>query len=936
MIRLFLFLVTVFLTSTLSFGQQFTDLSKDVPFDASIRHGVLPNGLTYYIKHNGKPEGRASFYIYQNVGAVLETDEQDGLAHFLEHMAFNGTNTFPGKSMLDMLERNGVKFGKDINAYTTANETVYNLSKVPTAPVGLVDSCLMILHDWCDGLALTEEEIDAERGVITEEWRTRRNAAFRVNAQVRPVLTNGSVYAERDVIGELDVIKNFDPEVLRKFYHDWYRTDLQAISIVGDIDADTVEKKVIALFSPIPAVENPKERTEVVIPENKEPLYVAATEKEYKNVTVSMTMRHPDTTGNTLADLREPYIIGFFNSLMKARFAERTQMGDAPFLAGSVNYGGFLRGYNSFSVTAKARPGEEAEAFEAVYSMLQQVINEGFTQTELDRLKKNKLVAVQNSYNKRDQISSDSYAKALKNVYLSHISLSDPEFKYQFANEIIPTITLDEVSAVASKYLTDENRVYTVSGPEKKGVSLITKKAIESIIAKVQDKHFEPYVDNIFPDTELLGTNPEGGEIVSEKPLEQFDAVEWTLSNGAKVVYRFADYQKESVALKGLSYGGTSLYDVNDLPSLGAAYSFVKTFGIGDYNPTEFKKVTTGKSVGCSFGIGGYTESVLAYSTPNDIETMLQLVYMRFEEPRFDREKYDNLLERSYLGLKNEVKSVGTIMKDTINTLVDNGNPRSLKYDANYLDAMDFDRMKEIYHERFSNASDFVFFIVGNIDVETLKPLVEKYIGSIESDGTTEKWVDNGDYFPKGKNEYRIAVPMVGKATFVMKMKADAAYSRKTVIYHEILKSILDLRYTENIREKEGGTYGVGVKSGASRIPQMKLSMDIKFDCDPNRVDYLKSLIYKELDEVQHNVLQTDLDKVVLNMKKNSEHRTENNSYWMGALQTWYDTGENVLDPGYFDEVLDQVTTKDIEKAARDFLKDADVMDFVFLPEQNI
>ncbi|WP_163710041.1 insulinase family protein [Mangrovibacterium lignilyticum] len=935
--KLFFSLMGVVLIGTLSFGQQFTDLSQEVPFDSSIRRGVLPNGLSYYIKHNENPKGAASFYIYQNVGASLETDEQDGLAHFLEHMAFNGTTTFPGKSMLDMLEKNGVKFGRDVNAYTTRNETVYNMSRVPTSREGLVDSCLLVLRDWCDELSLEEAEIDAERGVISEEWRTRRNASFRVQAKTAPIIFNNTIYAQRDAIGELDVIKNFDPKELRSFYHEWYRTDLQAVAIVGDIDVDTIEAKVKALFSAIPAIENPKERAVVAIPDNEEPRYVQVMEPEYKNVTIDLKIRYKKQNDNTLAGLRENYINSFFNALLSGRIKELVQESKQPYQRASVGLGSLERGYGTFDVFASCEPGKEAAAFEAAYTELERVLRYGFTETELERLKTNMLVSVENSYKKRDLIGAESYCKAIKTAYLQQVSIPDGEFKYQFAKAIIPGITAEEVSAVAQKYLTDRNRSYVITGPEREpGTVFISQKEIEDIVANVQNSDLAPYVDNAPVSTELLSSLPEAGEIVSEKKIEEFNATEWTLSNGAKVVYKFDDYVKEAVVLTGQSNGGSSLYGVEDIPSFNAAADFVGGFGIGDFDAVQFKKVTTGKTAACGFNIGGYSESVSGSTKVVDLETMLQLVYMRFEEPRFDKENFDRLMEINYRNAANEVKTAKSIMRDTLNTIISNGNPRSLKFSKEYLDRINFERMKEIYQERFANAGDFTFFIVGDVPEEELKPLVEQYIGSIHSNGKTEKWVDNGNYYPTGKHEYRIEVPMQDpKATIVLKFRNEFDYSREAVIYQQIIGSILNLRYTENIREKEGGTYGVTVKPTVSRIPNMKYGLNIQFDCDPTKADHLKELVYKELDVIQKNVQSSDLDKVVLNMKKNYGQKVENNGYWMSVLQTYYSTNENKLDPGYYEDIIERVTTKDIAKAAKKFLKNADVLDVVFLPESD-
>ncbi|RKD90925.1 M16 family metallopeptidase [Mangrovibacterium diazotrophicum] len=936
--KLFLLLMGVVLIGTLSFGQQFTDLSQEVPFDSSIRKGVLPNGLTYYIKHNENPKGAASFYIYQNVGASLETDEQDGLAHFLEHMAFNGTTTFPGKSMLDMLEKNGVKFGRDVNAYTTRNETVYNMSRVPTANEGLVDSCLLILRDWCDELSLDEAEIDAERGVISEEWRTRRNASFRVQAKTAPIIFNNTIYAERDAIGELDVIKNFDPKELRSFYHNWYRTDLQAVAIVGDIDVDTIEAKVKELFSAIPAIENPMARTVVAIPDNNEPMYVQVMDPDYKNVSVDLKIRYKKRNNNSFADLRENYLNSFFNSLLSSRIKELVQESTQPFKRGSVGLGSLERGYGTFDVFASCEPGKEQAAFEAVYTELERVLRFGFTDTELERLKTNMLVSVENSYQKRDLIGAEAYCKAIKTAYLEQVSIPDAEFKYQFAKEIIPGITAEEVSAVAKKYLTDVNRSYVITGPEREpGTVFISPKEIEAIIARVQSSDLAPYIDNAPVSTELLSSLPEAGEIVSEKKIEEFDATEWTLSNGAKVVYKFDDYVKEAVVLSGQSSGGRSLYGVEDIPSFNAAADFVSGFGIGEFDPIQFKKVTTGKTASCGFDIGSYSESISGSTKVADLETMLQLVYMRFEEPRFDKDNFDRLMEINYRNAENEVKTAKSIMRDTLSSILSNGNPRSLKFSKEYLDQINFDRMKEIYQERFDNAGDFTFFIVGDVSEEELKPLVEQYLGSIRSTGKTEKWVDTGDYYPTGKHEYRIELPMPDpKATVVLKFRNDYDYSREAVVYQSILGSILNLRYTENIREKEGGTYGVSVKPSFTRIPDVKYGLSIQFDCDPTKADYLKELVYKELKVVQKNVQQADLDKVVLNMKKNLEQQVENNGYWMSVLQTYYATSENKLDPAYYETIIENVTTKDIAKAAKKFLKNADVLDVVFLSEDKI
>ncbi|MFV0522639.1 MAG: M16 family metallopeptidase [Mangrovibacterium sp.] len=930
-----LLVILVFLSFS-GFAQQFSDLSQPIPADTSVKTGVLPNGLTYYIKHNEYPKNLASFYIYQNVGAVLETDAQDGLAHFLEHMAFNGTNTFPGKGMLNMLERNGMKFGRDINAYTTRNETVYNISRVPVKEDNLVDSCLLILHDWCDNLTLSADEIDAERGVITEEWRSRRNVNFRTRDKIAPLLYNNTIYAKRDVIGDLNVIKNFQYNELRSFYHEWYRTDLQAVAIVGDIDVDAVEQKVIKLFSAIPAVENPKERPDVVIPDSDKTGYMQVTDPDYKVVNLNVSDRYRTTNNNTLKDLRDSYVIGFFTSLINQRIKEKQRENDVPFISGRIGVSNMERNYNSAELSVSAKPEKIADAYAAIYTELQRVIQFGFTDEEINRMKANTLMTVDKGYNNKDKITSDAYCKQIKSTYLYGVPVTSPEFSRDFSKEIIPGITKEEVAAVAIKYFNGKNRNYIVTAPPNDKDSLyITQARIEAVIDSVKHADLKPYTEKALANESLMSTTPIAGKIVSEKKIGGLDAKEWTLSNGVKVVFKYNDINKNTVKLYANSDGGSSLYDVKDLPSYNAAMNYVESYGLGEHNYNQLKRILTGKSVSSSFKFGTYNESVSASTSMGDVETMMQLTYMRFREPRFDKTMFDRVIKQNKDRLKSIKKTPNVIIKDTIATIKANGNPRMLKYNEKYLDAINYDRMIEIYRERFANPADFTFFIVGDVNEDTLKTYVEKYIASIEPTNTgKEYWINHRDYFPKGKNNHRINIKMEEpKATVLIEQKATPKYSQKNSIYQRILGSVLNLRYTENIREKEGGTYGVSVRAGSYRIPESSMTMTIGFNCDPEKADYLKTLVYKELEIAQKTIRQDDLNKVILNMKKNNSSRIENANYWITKLSNYYRYHEEGMTPQAYDELLDKITTKDIQKIAKRFLKKSDVLDFMILPE---
>jgi zinc protease len=921
------------LISFSGFSQSY-NLADPIPMDPAIHTGVLGNGMTYYIRHNENPKARASFYICQNVGALLEDDKQNGLAHFLEHMAFNGTKHFPGKNLLNVLEQNGVKFGKDVNAYTTKNETVYNMSNVPVANNNLVDTCLLILSDWSHNLSLTTEEINAERGVISEEWRTRRNSQFRIQQKLAPALFNGSKYAERDVIGNLDVIKNFDPAEIRAFYHDWYRTDLQAIAIVGDVDVDQVEAKVKSLFSAIPAVENPKARPFTEIPDNEKPLFTVVTDKDSKSASVSLVVRRLEKVHNTLGNVRDGYLQACFNNLIAARLKEIVQKGNVPYTGGNIKIASMERGYPALSINAGAKNGEEAAAFEGVYSELHRVIQHGFTQTEFDRVISKMLANLDNSYKQRDLVANDAYCNSLKTAFLNQSGLAEAEFSYKIIGEMIRSFTLDEVGSLASKWLSPNNRVYYIVGPVS--WKHLTEDQLLAVVNKVEKANLEKYID-VVPEGELLdGFEPEGGEIVSEKRNKLFGDVEWTLSNGTKVIFKPVKNDTEIVALSGYSTGGASLYSAKDLPNVVNVPDFVNTYGIGNYNSTGYKKIMSGNTAACVIGIDSYEEEISASAAAKDLETMFQLVFMRFENPRFDRDVYEKRMKENYDRLKQNGGKSTSIMKDTLESILMNSHPRMRRFGKSYLEDMSFERMEEIYRERFADASDFTFILVGNSDEESIKPLVAKYLGSIKDIDRKENWVDHHVDFPKGKQQKDIVIPMSSyKSSVVLRYNTDADFSRKNVIYQSILGSILTLRFTEIIREKEGGTYGVQVKPGVARLPKGQMSMAINFDCDPEKAKYLRSLVFKELENIQKNVTQEDLNKVVLNLKKNKEQTREDVKYWMGVLGSYYKYQENKLDPAYFDELVNKVTSADIEKAARKFFKKADVVDVIFYPKQE-
>lgn len=909
------------------------NLNQNAPVDPSVRIGKLANGLTYYIKHNEEPKERASFYIIQNVGALLENDDQNGLAHFLEHMAFNGTQHFPGKGIINTLEKHGVSYGRNINAGTGLSQTVYNLSEIPVKHVGLVDTCLLVLNDWSHFLLLTDEEIDAERGVITEEWRTGQNAGKRMRKIYFPVLLQGSKYVKRDVLGDMDVIKNFKYETLRNFYHDWYRTDLQAIAIVGDIDVDAVEQKVKTMFSKIEAVQNPLKREFYAIPDHKEPLFVLATDKEADSYSVSLYIKHnaPAASEKTLKYLRDQTVQSLFSMMARDRITELLQKGVPPFISGGIGYGGFFPGYNTFSVSVSAKPDQDDSAFKSIYTEAQRIFQHGFTSGELDRAKTNMLTSYESRYKQRDKISNDQYASDIENNYLEGEPLTSIDFDWEFVQKVLPTISLDEVSAKAKQWMTPENRVIVVMGPDKPEAKHLTKEQAFSIMAEVENSPVEPYADKAVS-TNLISKDLKGSKVVSTKKLPEFNAVEWTLGNKTKVVFRQADYEKDQVSLIAISKGGSSKVNNDKVASAMMLNQFMGSFGVGDYDATSLKKALTGKKVGLGVGLSDLNESFSGSSTPKDFETMMQLLYLQFENPRFDKDAYQAMLGRLKAAVANMANNPQKIISDSLNLILTCKNPRTKLITPEFLNEISLEQIEAIYRDRFVDAGDFTYFIVGNIDEATAKTMAEKYIGSLTNISRKETWTDRKVEGPKGKTIREIEIPIeVKKATVTVNFDAKMEFTPEQNMLLSVFRDILNLRYIAEIREKEGGTYSVRVSTGSSKFPKEEKSLSLSFDTDPEKAQHLKSILYSEIDKIVQNGPTTeDLNKVVESLLKNREQSKLHNNYWMQALNTYYNYSYNPAAPENYENILKKITVSQVQQFVKSFVSKADVVDIIF------
>jgi zinc protease len=912
-------------------------LKKPVPVNKDVRIGKLENGLSYYLIHNETPKNCASFYIVQNVGAMMENDNQNGLAHFLEHMAFNGTEHFPGKGIINTLEKHGVQFGKDINAYTAKNETVYNLSNVPTNKKGLVDTCLLVLHDWANGLSLKTEEIDAERGVISEEWRTRRNAQLRIMNKMAPALLNHSKYGKRDVIGDLDIIQNFKPETIKEFYHDWYRSDLQCIIVSGDIDVKKVEKKVKALFSKIPAVENAKQRQFYEIKDNKETAYCLATDKEVQHTNISLYIRHraTDKEDITHQNLRDNYITSMLNMMMGERIADIMRSEETPFLNASISYQSLVRGYKAYFLSVVAKAGKDKEAFKRLLDINQLALNEGFKANEFLMAKTKLMMDMESFYKQRKSMNNEAFASQCKDHYLFNSPMPGVEYLYNFFKKQINTITADDVHQKLKELYKKENRTLVVIGAEREDAFYPTK---EELLQLMDADASEELISNSNEEevTEFFDADLKGGAVEKVEKLKRLMAEKWTLSNGAKVVYKYCNQHPEVISLYATSLGGSSVLADEDMPSSTSIGAVIGTYGIGKHSVSNMKKLLTGKQVGVALILKELTENLSADCKKVDFETMLQMVYMAFEQPRFDKKAHDLEISRSLASMRGIKKTYDQILNDSVNMIINSYHPRVRIHNEEYVNDISLEKIEEIYRDRYQDASDFTFYIVGDISKKKAKELAAKYIGSISSTNRKESWKDSGSFFPKGKTEkvfeFEMATPSAGAVIVYQK---PFEYSYKNLYAFNLLSESLKLRFTEEIREKEGGTYGVNVGGNVRRIPEGLFTINMQFQCDPARVKELKQKLYDEINKVVENgIPESDYKKIMSAMRQMNSQKIKHNKYWLDVLKKYDMYQEDHTSKKYFEDVINDLSLEYVHNFAKQFFQNADLVDIIYLPKK--
>ncbi|NMH89957.1 M16 family metallopeptidase [Flavivirga algicola] len=930
-----LFVVSITLNTHGQEAVENLELDRLLPIDQSIRKGVLPNGLTYYLKSTDVTKDVASYYIIQNVGSVLENDNQQGLAHFLEHMAFNGTKNFEGKGILNTMQKHGLVFGKDINAYTSFDETVYNINNIPTIPE-LIDTGLLVLHDWSNYLLLTDEEIDAERGVIKEEWRTRQSGGMRILQKNIGTMFNHSKYAQRLPIGLMDIVENFEYKALRDFYHDWYRTDLQAIAIIGDIDVDQVEEKIKVLFSKIPAVNNPKKRFVIDIPDNDDMLYSMAMDEEVTTSNMSFGIRHPKPLKEeTVASLKTSLLNGMVTRMLSTRINELSKKPDATFLAARIGYSDHSRTTKAFNMAVYPKPNQQHAAFKSVLTEVNRAVKFGFAKAEIDRTITNFKSYYENQISKKNDISHNRIVKSIQDDYLNNVAITDIEKEFDIVKTIFSVLKPEEIHTALKKLYTDKNRFLTVTGV--KGNNNLTKEDALNIINEVEhDTSIEAYTDDFGGKTLISGITIKKGTITSEEENEALASTTFNLGNGIKVHYKFANKNANDVKLKAISKGGRSLLNDSDLPSADLLTNVIQFSGLGDYSATDLPKVLAGKTANTKINISGLTENISGSSVTKDTETMLQMVYLRFVKPRFDESGFDVIMQNVENYKIRRKENISEKMRDSMTVaLYGNNNPKRRLFNDDFIKDISFDKIKMIYNDRFGNAADFEFFIVGDIQKDALKPLLEKYIASIPTSNVKESWKDNSTPWLSRKIDKDIYLKMEDpKSSVRISYKNDYKYSLKNALLARAFGDMLDLRYTETLREEEGGTYGASTSAGLSKRPLQKASVSVNFDCNPEKVETLIAIVHEEINKIANgDIIQVDLDKTLTNYLKERKQQKDYNSYDMRLLTRFYREGYNMNDSKNFEDIINNITVKDIQNFAKALLKDAKSYEIVFKPK---
>lgn len=894
--------------------------NERIPFDPKVKTGMLPNGIKYYIRKNTEPQKRAELRLAVNAGSLQEDDDQKGIAHFVEHMLFNGTERFPKAELVDFLERTGMQFGADVNAYTSFDETVYMLT-IPTDSASILEKSFDVLEDWAGAATLDHEEIDKERGVVVAEWRQHtQNANGRIQEQIFPVLLRESRYEQRLPIGDTTTILNADYEVFERYYRDWYRPDLMAVVAVGDFDVDQIESLIVEHFSNLEPVTDPLPKKSYDVPGHEETLYAIVTDPEYPFSTVETYYKREAEDFETVDQYRSLIVGRFFTTMLNKRLGEISRRPEPPFVSGFVSKGSFVRSSVFHSVGAQVQDTLMLDGLEAVLIEAKRVRDHGFTATELDRQKRETLRSYLRAYNERENSSSGGYAREYVAHYLEGEPTPGIEYEYELVQKILPEITLEEINEIAADFVAPRNRVIIATMPEKEGLFPPTEIELSSVFEKVEGMNVEPWVDEVV-DQPLLAELPRPGTISETKEIEELGITEITLENGVRIAMKPTDFKEDEVRFSASSPGGISLVSDDEYFDASNASMLVGRSGVGPFDTNEIQKALSGKVVSVSPYIGEFSEGFRGQASPEDLETMFQLLHLYVTQSRIDSSALTTFQNQMEAYLPNRSSTPQAVFQDSLLSLLYNNHPRRSVPTLEMVRNIDIEGAHDFYKDRFADLDDFVFTFVGNFEVDELSTLAQTYIGSLPALPREETWKDSGIRLPEGNLSLDVKKGIAEQSQVMLIFHGPSEYTRENRRHMRSMIDVLNIKLRESLREDLGGVYGVRAQGSISELPEPMYQINISFNCEPARVDELIAAVFEQVNVLKADGATADeLEKIKEQQRRNRETQKETNSFWVSVIDFYYThPDEDILDVLTYEERIDMTTIEDIKSAANAF-----------------
>ncbi len=935
MTRLLSLAVAVVLSISTLVAQTSFSLTDKVRFSPDVKVGKLSSGIPYYIMKNSRPAKRAELMLVVNAGAVLEENDQNGLAHFCEHMAFNGTQNFPKLELVNFLESLGVRFGADLNAYTNADETVYMITVPLDRPTDFIKG-IQVLSDWAGNVTYADADIDAERGVVMEEWRLGKGAEARVNDKHRPFIYYKSKYAERDVIGDTNVLLRAPGENLRRFYRTWYRPEHMSIVIVGDIDAVTVEQYLQKYFANIPSSgERPSQRPQIILPSHKETLISIASDIELTQASAELYIKRLADTVRTYADYKQQITTQLAFEMLNGRLQELTRKNPPPFASAATGTFSLAREARATYGTVSASDKNVLKSLNALLTEVERVKRHGYTETELARAKDALMSFMEKYYNERDKSESQQFAQELTRHILTRESVPGIAHEWEIYQTILPQITVDDVKQAAAAMFGNENRVVTISVPEGNGYTKPTEQQVRDLMAAVEAKKIAAYVDNV-PTKPLMDVPPTAGKITGLRTIKEIDATELTLSNGARIVYKKTDFKNDEILFSAQSWGGRSLSAEADNISTMVATEVIDNGGLAGFSANDLTKMLSGKTIAISPSVTMEQDLISGSSTPKDLRTFFELLHLGFTQPRKDPEAFAAWKTSMKANLANKEKSPEAVFFDTIMAVATNNHPRVRSMSESDVDKIDLDKAFEFFRQRYAAASDFTFYFVGNFDEEMLKTYCETYIASLPSSPTKEQWKDVGIRSRKGQFRKTVYKGVEPKSFVVLSASGPLTYGPRERYDVLALCEVMEIQLREQMREEKGGVYFVSVIPNFTRIPTQEYSVSVMFSCAPDRANELITVVKNEMASLRSNTVPDSLVAKVREMQtKERETGMKTNRFWLNVMSSFDRDSEPYSNLALRDELIAKLTPEQIRKAAATYLTGANFAEFVLKPESD-